>query len=105
MKVDKMIIKYQLLQVRRQQLEKNGLLKLSEFLVNGDYKGFDKYLHTWAEKHYMTVTKAAYIFSKFEDDFTDLQNYVIESKQRKREKEKTNHETIQAWRRVIKGDK
>lgn len=86
MEVNKMIIKYQLLQVRRQQLEKNGLLQLSEFLVKNDYKGFDKYLHTWAEKHHMTVTKAAYIFSKFEDDFIDLQSTVMESKQRKREK-------------------
>ena len=51
MEVNKMIIKYQLLQVRRQQLEKNGLLQLSEFLVKNDYKGFDKHLHTWAEKH------------------------------------------------------
>lgn len=71
MKVNKMIIKYQLLQVRRQQLEKNGLLQLSEFLVNNDYKGFDKHLHNWAKKHHMTVTKAAYIFSKFEDDWID----------------------------------
>ncbi len=86
MEVNKMIIKYQLLQVRRQQLEKNGLLQLSEFLVKNDYKGFDKHLHTWAEKHHMTVTKAAYIFSKFEDDFIDLQSTVMESKQRKREK-------------------
>ncbi|WP_297818736.1 hypothetical protein [uncultured Lactobacillus sp.] len=78
MKVNKTIVKYQLLHVRLQQLEKNGLLKLSEFLVNNDYKGFDKYLHNWAEKHHMSVTRAAYIFSKFEDDWIDLQTDVME---------------------------
>ena len=52
-----MIIKYQLLQVRRQQLEKNGLLQLSEFLVKNDYKGFDKHLHDFMKNKYFCVER------------------------------------------------
>lgn len=50
------------MQVRRKQLEENGLLKLTDYLVTNDYKGFEKYLLLWAKKHNMPVSKAAFIF-------------------------------------------
>lgn len=42
--MNEMIIKYQLIKVRQKQLEENGLLKLTDYLVTNDYKGFEKYL-------------------------------------------------------------
>ena len=46
--MNEMIIKYQLIKVRQKQLEENGLLKLTDYLVTNDYKGFEKYLSLWA---------------------------------------------------------
>lgn len=49
--MNEMIVRYQLMYVRRKQLEENGLLKLTDYLVTDDYVGFEKYLQSWAEKH------------------------------------------------------
>lgn len=76
--MNEMIVRYQLMYVRRKQLEENGLLKLTDYLVTDDYVGFEKYLQSWAEKHNMPVSKAAFIFMKFEDDFIDLQTQLME---------------------------
>ena len=76
--MNEMIIKYQLIKVRQKQLEENGLLKLTDYLVTNDYKGYEKYLTLWAKKHHMPVLKAAFIFMKFEDDFIDLQTQLME---------------------------
>lgn len=76
--MNKMIIRYQLIQVRRKQLEDNGLLKLTDYLIADDYAGFEKYLQSWAKKHHMPDSKAAFIFMKFEDDFIDLLTYTME---------------------------
>ena len=76
--MNEMIVRYQLMHVRRKQLEENGLLKLTDYLVTDDYVGFEKYLQSWAVKHHMPVSKAAFIFMKFEDDFIDLQTQLME---------------------------
>jgi len=76
--MNEMIIKYQLLMARQKQLEENGLLKLSDYLISNDYDGFEKYLSMWAEKQHIPIAKAAFMFMKFEDDFIDLQTYTME---------------------------
>ncbi|MFY0930530.1 hypothetical protein [Lactobacillus paragasseri] len=42
--MNEMIVRYQLMHVRRKQLEENDLLKLTDYLVADDYVGFEKYL-------------------------------------------------------------